>query len=364
MIIENGTTMIDQELVNRKLGILGIAAADVEEIVLNDDGALSTIGTSAFRGFSGIQEVIIPRSVQNWGMGGNFRNCTSLTRVVVNGATIGSRAFAGCVDINQIEMPNVVCVGDYAFTGCSDEIIRYVELTRRRNLFGQLYDIEMNGNEWAECWMHDYERATNRFPQVEDWRNHEIQEELFYRDENGIARLGMANIAVAGLRRIGCDRLGDYLNEAAQIVREERLEFISRLADIRRRIFALVEGDHPHTAFNRFIAGVLSDIVVPIPNMTDVQYLFNWFSRERFVGRVDVNGDDEFETWFKQARAIKTALDLLLPGKTKWQIGIFAYSLSSNNNRIDAEDRQRQARELMRIAKGGVAENAEGMFRF
>lgn len=363
MIIENGTTMIDQELVNRKLGILGIAAADVEEIVLNDDGALSTIGTSAFRGFSGIQEVTIPQSVRNWGMGGNFRNCTSLTRVVVNGATIGSRAFAGCVDINQIEMPNVVCVGDYAFTGCSDEIIRYVELTRRRNLFGQLYDIEMNGNEWAEGWMNDYERAVNRFPLVEDWRNHEIQEELFYSDRNGIARLGMGGIPAAGLRPIGYDRLGDYLNEAVRTGREERAEIISRLGDIRRRLFALVNGDRPHIAFNRFVAGLMSDIVVPIPNMYDVQYLFNWLLQQSLVGQVDTN-DDEFETWFKRACAIKTVLDQLLPGKTKYQIGVFAFSLCSNKNELDGEERQDRARELMRIAKGGVAENAEGMFRF
>ncbi len=85
--------------------------------------SVTTIGESAFYGCSGLTGTLtIPNSVTSIGSS-TFENCSGLTGdlIIPNSVTsIGSMAFYGCSGLTGIEIPNsVTSIGDYAFSDCS-----------------------------------------------------------------------------------------------------------------------------------------------------------------------------------------------------------------------------------------------------
>ncbi len=103
-------------------------ASDATEVVIpatvTQDGvtyAVTSIGSSAFRGCSGLTRIEIPSSVTIISDGA-FQDCSGLTSIEIpNGVTsIGSAAFRYCTGLISIEIPSsVTSIGGYAFSGCS-----------------------------------------------------------------------------------------------------------------------------------------------------------------------------------------------------------------------------------------------------
>ena len=83
--------------------------------------SVTGIGTSAFRGCSGLTSVTIPNSVTSIGVGA-FSGCSGLTSVTIpNSVTsIGDGAFRDCSGLTSVTIGNsVTSIGEYAFSGCS-----------------------------------------------------------------------------------------------------------------------------------------------------------------------------------------------------------------------------------------------------
>lgn len=81
---------------------------------------VTTIGTFAFYGCSGLTSVIIPSSITSIDSGA-FRECSGLTSVVIPNAvtTINEGAFYGCNGLISVTIPSsVTSIGGWTFHGC------------------------------------------------------------------------------------------------------------------------------------------------------------------------------------------------------------------------------------------------------
>ena len=108
--IPNNVTTIGSSAFNKCSGLTSV-------IIPN---SISSIGESVFANCSGLTSVTIPTSVTSIGWQA-FQNCTGLTSVSIsnNVTTIGSSAFSGCTGLTSMTIPNsVTTIGSSAFFIC------------------------------------------------------------------------------------------------------------------------------------------------------------------------------------------------------------------------------------------------------
>ena len=83
--------------------------------------AVTSIGSEAFRGCSGLTSIEIPAGVTSIGESA-FYGCSGLKSIEIPAGvtSIGSEAFSGCSGLTSIEIPaGVTSIGEFAFWACS-----------------------------------------------------------------------------------------------------------------------------------------------------------------------------------------------------------------------------------------------------
>ena len=89
--------------------------------VIPNDGSVTSIGSSAFSGCSGLMSVTIPDSVTSIGSSA-FNGCGGLMSIIIPDSvtSIGDSAFFGCSGLTSITIPDSVTnIGNSVFYGCS-----------------------------------------------------------------------------------------------------------------------------------------------------------------------------------------------------------------------------------------------------
>ena len=89
--------------------------------VIPDDGRVTAIGKSAFKGCSSLTSITVPGSVTSIGDSA-FEGCSGLASITIPDSVtcIGQYAFYGCSGLTSITIPDsVTSIGDFVFNGCS-----------------------------------------------------------------------------------------------------------------------------------------------------------------------------------------------------------------------------------------------------
>ena len=111
VIIGNNVTSIGSSAFRGCTGLTSITIPD----------SVTSIGSSAFYGCSGLTSITIPDSVTSIGNYA-FSDCSSLTSITIPDSvtSIGESAFSGCDGLTSITIPDsVTSIGDRAFYGCT-----------------------------------------------------------------------------------------------------------------------------------------------------------------------------------------------------------------------------------------------------
>ena len=93
--------------------------------------SVTSIGELAFHGCTGLTSITIPNSVTSIGAWA-FQNCSGLTSIEIGNSvtSIGDYAFMDCTGLTSITIPNsVTSIGIYAFEGCSNIETLYISST-------------------------------------------------------------------------------------------------------------------------------------------------------------------------------------------------------------------------------------------
>ena len=99
----------------------GTLIAGCKNSVIPNDGSVTSIGSGAFSGCSGLTSITIVDSVTSIGDSA-FCNCSGLTSITIPDSvtSIGHEAFCNCTGLTSITIGNsVTSIGDAAFDGCS-----------------------------------------------------------------------------------------------------------------------------------------------------------------------------------------------------------------------------------------------------
>ena len=94
----------------------------VEELIIDIDSRIPTIGANAFRDFTALKSVVFESSQLKTVGSGAFSGCTSLTSLSFKFKleSIGSEAFRGCTSLQNVHLYDMVTnIGANAFVGCN-----------------------------------------------------------------------------------------------------------------------------------------------------------------------------------------------------------------------------------------------------
>ena len=97
----------------------GTVSTEVTSV--NIPSGVTSVGSSAFFGYTSLTSITIPDSVTSIG-GHAFEGCTSLASITIPDSvtSIGDNAFFGCTALKSITIPDsMTSTGDMAFVGCT-----------------------------------------------------------------------------------------------------------------------------------------------------------------------------------------------------------------------------------------------------
>lgn len=344
MKIENGTLVCNDEVVADYL----TDEEDKDAIVRVELGpVVRKIGTSAFSGCPNLEEVVFSEGVEEIGRCA-FAHCKRLASVTLPKSlrVVGGGAFVGCECLADVSfepggLVRIALDRVLPFRRCAGRIqierkIAQENARRGRVVLGKLYEALM---EDGHPYVAGYEEACKRFERVE-WgsASEEDLRELIYVVDNKVAHLGAyANCSMTELEWNAADKADCRMLCARIVGSPGDAEFVAE----QRKEFNALLGGNKKSRFNRMVAALLPDRVVPIPSEEALSLLSDWLNRNGLLDPVPVSGD----SWFVTSSAIRNCISAILTEKTVYECGVFCWLLAEALRGTNKDlERQRRIR--------------------
>ena len=365
---------------------------------------ITFIGNNAFKGCANLKTIIFEAGGDNslsLGMM-SFANCKNLKFVLLPGRTvgIGKGCFRDCEALEEIvigEGRAPLIISDHLFDNCSgkifmeeivaDEVERRAAFqvvncgmrTKRRAIpehmllknlrqmmpsgvidreivgaaFQQLYSMMVTNDEFKfSSYARKFESACNYYSGISDWgqaTEDEIAKLFIGRMAKQVAYANFGEIPESqflladksALRRI-CGSISNLRGDES----EDDL-----VASLEESFCSLFTDQRHYAVFHRTIASLCPHLVVPVSAVAKLAPVYAWLSGVSYEESLQLG-------WYRVSKFVRVNLATFLPGKSVYEVGVFAWYLSEafredlGESRKDA--RRRKEIVLKSLRKSGI----------
>lgn len=353
---------------------------NLSEIEFEDGGTLPlTLGVMAFAECASLSSLILPaRTADIWN--GCFRDCGRLAAIEIGEGTrplrVGIHLFDKCVGSETMKetiarevarrnavQPHTTPAGNRRGTKRVNAVLHGLRLKMpngqmdpeiiSRGLESVYGVMSADADFEFETEVGGYEEACKHFSAIEDWAvvsEDELRKVMVRGYIEKVAKLDRGEVGNAdfqaadkGVFREICSAIhgleGTDAEDGAVAKLEDRYNE-QFLATTRKR--------HP-AAFCRMIAAIKPELVVRVSVIERLTPVYAWLTGSD-VEDVENNG------WYKISRCVRAKLQELLPGKSIYQVGVFAWFLAEafrDDLKNDAAKR-RKAKVLEALRSAGL----------
>ena len=344
-----------------------INCTNLERVVMSD--GVERIDNAAFMGCTNLREIVFPQNIEIEGSD-LFRNCNNLTRVDICDELLLRQSIYGGQPLFPTDCP--------AYEGLSS---RYAELLAQRQeikerervsqfrpFFTDLYTMIRNDLEFR-TYREQYENQCNAYADVANWEEeaeNEMLERMYLRQDNFIANVDQGGIA-ANFTQYNNRHRGepDFTpltwettdrTQLARICNEIRCTEANATQTIRkcwRSYHEVMHGLNLKAVFNRMIAALRPNLVVPVPVIEGMNECYGWFVDNQFLEDPGVNDPVEYPVeivvrWFKQSSRIRRFGNYCLPDCNLYEWGPFVWFLVKLfNDRFVVDARTQKLRRMI-----------------
>lgn len=349
---------------------------NLERVVI--PGSVVSIGHSAFRDCNNLQQVELAEGIQQigpnvfWGCG-NLRS----VKLPLGLQQIGRQVFGQCVALETIDVGDDFLIRNLyeqpplfpdtcpAFPGLE---ARYAQIQHKRAglmarqkeeeerkrvakftpFFSSLYEYVKNDYDFID-YKQNYERVCTRFTQVRDWIQvgDDILEEMYLRQDNHISNVDRGAITSSFTAHNNDNNLhdGDAGFLSWENLDKRELAFICNMiknmtnGNAEKEVkgcwkrFTDVVQLNLKAVFNRVIAALRPDMVVPVSVIAGMNEFYHWLVNNHFLidDQYNINENlyphEEVSRWFRQSNRVRKFCEYCLPDVGNYAWGPFVWFL-------------------------------------
>lgn len=338
---------------------------NLSEIEFEDGGTRSlTLGVMAFAECASLSSLVLPARTADIG-NGCFRDCGRLAAIEIGEGMsplrVGRHLFDNCVGSETMKetiarevarrnavQPHTTPAGNKRVTKRVNAVLQGLRLKMPNGQMDpeiisrgleSVYGVMSTGADFKfESEVAGYEEACKHFSAIEDWAvvsEDELRKVMVRGYIEKVAKLDKGEVGNAdfqaadkGVFRKICSAIHGLVG----IDTEDRA-----VADLEDEYNGQFPARHHPAAFCRMIAAIKPELVVRVSVIERLTPVYAWLTGSD-VEDVENNG------WYKISRCVRAKLQELLPGKSIYQVGVFAWFLAEAfRDDLDRDDGKKEA---------------------
>lgn len=344
-----------------------INCTNLERVVMTE--GVERIGNAAFMGCTNLREIVFPQDIE---IGGTdlLRNCNNLTRVDICDNLLLEQPIYGGNPLFPTDCPAYegLCSRYAGLLAQQQEIAERQRVSQFTPFFEDLYD-SIADDVLFSRYRRQYKEACEDFANVANWEEeaeNEMLERIYLQPENHIANVNRGIAAYFTQYNVQHRDEPDFKplswdildrTELARICNEIRYmteaNAVQTIRNSWHRFHDVMHRLNLKAVFNRMIAALRPDLVVPVPVIEGMNECYRWFVDNQFLEDSGVNDPVEYEQeivvrWFKQSSRIRRFGNYCLPDRNLYEWGPFVWFLVKLfNDRLVVDARTQTLRRMI-----------------